>query len=119
MREQILGPDECLTDRTTVVDKPLIFKGTTLGSMTVTASGVLHLHGTCSGSLYVQKGAIVIVHGVVQQDIFNEGIVELRGRVEGNVFSRDAFYHSIPPGFVVGQVENSSTLKTENNVGAT
>ncbi|MDO9006084.1 MAG: hypothetical protein Q7V20_21785 [Aquabacterium sp.] len=97
--------DEGLIDGSAVVDRPLVFEGEASGSMTVTADGTLHLRGTCCGSLHVHKGGIAIVHGVVKQDVINEGILELRGRVEGNLFSKGAFYLRITPGVVLGTVE--------------
>jgi hypothetical protein len=95
--------NEVCTDGHIVVDGPLVFRGTAEGSMTVTEAGTLHLLGICKGSLHVHKGGLALVHGIVEKNVFNEGIVELRGRVDGDVNSQGAAFVRLHRGHVCGR----------------
>ena len=87
------------------VTGPFTLNGMVTGSITVATGGTLHLHGMCCGTLFVESGGIAFVHGTVVQDIRNQGTVEVRGMVNGSVFSKGAHFQQVPSAVIHGAIE--------------
>jgi len=87
------------------VDTTFTLNGMVTGSITVIQGGILQLHGMCCGDLIIEQGGIAIVNGIVVRNIFNQGTIEVRGIVNGNVSSKGAHYQQAPGAVVRGTVE--------------
>lgn len=87
------------------VEGELALHGMVTGTTTVIPGASLHLHGMCCGDLVVSKGATATVFGTVMGDLVNQGVVELRGVVNGNVASKDGHFKKAPRAVIHGSVE--------------
>ena len=88
-----------------VVDEPFELQGMVTGVTTVTANGSLKLQGMCCDDLVIQKGGVAMIMGTVDGNLVNEGTVELRGVIRGNVHSRSGHFQRSPSSVVRGTVE--------------
>lgn len=88
-----------------LVQDDFTLNGMVTGTMTVAPGASLYLHGMCCRDLVISEGATAVVMGTVAGDLKNEGVVELRGVVQGSVFSRGAHFQSSPSAVVRGSIE--------------
>jgi cytoskeletal protein CcmA (bactofilin family) len=88
-----------------LVQGELELNGMVTGTITVPSGASLHLHGICCADLVVMTGATAIVFGSVAGDLVNQGVVELRGVVNGNVATKGAHFQRSPSAVVHGSVE--------------
>jgi hypothetical protein len=88
-----------------IVNRQLTLNGMVTGQTTVAPGASFHLYGICCQDLIVSSGATAVIFGTVVGDLINEGVVELRGIIQGNVFSKGAKFLQSPSAIVNGAIE--------------
>jgi len=88
-----------------VVSGQFTLNGMVTGTTTVAPGASFQLHGMCCGDLVVSSGATAVLFGTVVGNLVNTGVVELRGVIQGNVFSKGAHFQRSPSSVVKGTIE--------------
>lgn len=88
-----------------VVSDQFTLNGMITGTTTVAPGATFQLHGMCCGDLVVSGGATAVLFGIVVGNLVNKGVVELRGVIQGNVFSKGAHFQRSPSSVVNGAIE--------------
>lgn len=74
------------------------------GDATVATGGHLLLRGMVTGNLVVNNGARADVYGTVSGNVFNAGVIDVRGVVIGVLTSTDDATTSIAQGATVSGI---------------